>query len=194
MSMNPLARSASVIALTLAGVATIAHAMPSSGAYFSSTDSMAGNSLQTDVVKVKVDYGHDYFTNVMDYTTAPGSSYGISAAFINQSLTFPIRGFVSVKDQGSDQVLWDALTLNIHEGNNGPVVYSGPLNKLGVKKLKDKNGFDVLINPGQESSLYSFVLTLPETGQDQNALMGKHIKFSWDFTGSVGPVDLTQNL
>jgi hypothetical protein len=196
MSLNPLVKSVSIAAITVAAAATIPMLVAAkSGAYFSSTDAMSGNTMQTDVVKVKVDFGHGSFTAPMDYIIVPGASYGISAAMINQSIAFPVTGYVSVKDDGSDQDLWDAMVVTIRQGNigNGPLVYQGPLNKLGVKKLVDQNG-PILVLPGQESPSYSLSLTLPETGQDQSALMGKDLKFSWEFTGAAGSVDLTQNL
>jgi hypothetical protein len=195
MPMHPLVKSLSIVALTITAASTVAAQVSTkSSAYFSSTSSMAGNVMNTDVVKVVVDYGHDNYTAPMDYITAPGSTYGISASMINKSLAFPVRAYVSVSDQGSDKVLWDAMIVTIRQSYNGPIVYQGPLNKLGTKKLLDKNGYDLLINPGQETGYYSLSMTLPDNGQDQSALMGKTLKFSWDFTGEVGTADLSKNL
>jgi hypothetical protein len=195
MPINPLVKSVSIVALTIAAATTVAAKVPQSGAYFSSTASMGGNHATTDIIKVELDHGPK-FTPPMDYMLAPGASYAISTALINKSQAYPIQAYVSVKDEGgSDPALWANAVATIRESNigNGTLIYQGPLSELGVKPLVDANGHRILILPGQESAPYYLAITVPENGQDQSALMGKEINFSWAFTGEAGAADLTQN-
>jgi predicted ribosomally synthesized peptide with SipW-like signal peptide len=176
------------IALSMAIIAAVCLlAVGATSAYFSSTATVTNNTFSTGTLQIR--------TNGM--VTRPGETFSPMAPDQVGTAQFDVNNFgspwfagpsnltakkllLSVNNATGDSGLWNSLYIKVEVNRGWPnwqQAYWGPISGLSNADLLHPNWTELA--PGNSETL-RYSVWLPDSGGDQNALMGKTVH--WDFT------------
>jgi len=173
--------------LAIIGVVA-AMAVSATGAYFTSTATINGNTFSTGVLEIRVN-GQPSITGATFSPMAPDQVASSPEYHINnygprwfsgpstlaaKKLTLSV---INPNDFGSG--LWDQVMIKVEVNRGWPTwqeVYNGKINGLSNVDLLSPRWTELA--PG-ESEMMRYHIWLPNIAGDQNALMGKTL--TWDF-------------
>lgn len=164
-------RSLSALGTVLAASALIA----GSGAFFTTSQSNPGNAFQSGTLSFDNYNGQDELGGkIFDVSGLyPGGAPEVQTATLKNTGDVPADFYISMSGVAGSQELLNGLNLKIENLDENQVVYNGTFGSLPSTLAGH-------INPGDDEQ-YEFTVTMPDTGADQSALMGKNSQLQFDW-------------
>lgn len=177
------------IAMSFATIAAVfALAVSATSAYFTSTATVTGNTFSTGVLELRVNgqpsvVGGSFSAMAPNQVGTSGefhiNNYG-APYFAGPSNLTAKKVTLNVTNANGDSGLWNNLWIKVYINRGwtpAPVAFNGYLRDLANVDLLSP--FPLSGLPAGESMVLTYEVWLPDSGSDQNALMGKTV--SWDF-------------